>query len=145
MKIFCLFATVGMLTLPLGAQSNPLSAGNKGIYAIVKNNVIKAAEKMPAENYAFRPADTIRTFGQIVGHIADAQYLFCSVVLGEKNPTPGIEKGKTSKDDLVKGLKDAFAYCDKAYDGLTDAHAADIVKFFGRDQPKLSVLSFSSA
>jgi uncharacterized damage-inducible protein DinB len=66
-------------------------------------------------------------------------------VLGQDNPRPAIEKSKTTKADLVQALNDAFAYCDKAYDGMTDAHAADIVKFFGRDYAKLAVLSFNSA
>jgi len=137
--------------LPAQAQqqtappSDPLSAGSKGLYNLVKNNILKSADKMSEENYAFKPTPDVRSFGQILGHVADAQYLFCSVVLGEKNPAPGIEKSKTSKADLVQALNEAFAYCDKAYNGMTDAHAADMVKFFGRDQAKLSVLSFNSA
>jgi len=129
------------------AQSagDPLSGGIKGIYNISKNNVSRAAEKMPEENYAFKPTPEVRSFGQIVGHVADAQYLFCSAVMGEENPSPGVEKNKTTKADLVKALNDAFAYCDKAYNAMTDAHAADMVKFFGRDQAKLTVLAFSSA
>jgi uncharacterized damage-inducible protein DinB len=112
---------------------------------MVKNNLVKAAEKMPEENYAFKPAPEVRSFGQIVGHVADAQYLFCSAALGEKNPAPGIEKSKTTKADLVQALNEAFAYCDKAYNGMTDAHAAEMVKFFGRDQAKLTVLAFNNA
>jgi uncharacterized damage-inducible protein DinB len=145
MKICCLLLVVPVLTIPMAAQSNPLSASQKGLYTIVKTNMIKAADKMPEDNYAFRPTDSVRSFGQLVGHVADAQYLFCSVAMQEKNPAPGIEKKKTSKADLVQALKDAFAYCDKAYDGMTDAHAADMVKFFGRDSTKLGVLSFNSA
>jgi uncharacterized damage-inducible protein DinB len=143
MKTICLLAAFA--ALPLSAQSNPLSTSSKGLYTNIKNTVIRAAEKMPAENYSFQPTDTVRTFGQLVGHIADAQYLFCSVVLGEKNPAPGIEKGKSAKDDLVKALKDGFAYCDKAYDGMTDQHAADMVKMFGQDMTKLNVLYINSS
>jgi uncharacterized damage-inducible protein DinB len=141
-------AVLALLSLaPALAQSpaNPLSSGAKGIYTLVKNYIVGAAEKMPESNYEFRPTPDVRTFGQLVGHVADAQYLFCSTVLGEKNPAPGIEKGKSSKADLVPALKDAFAYCDKAYDGMTDAHAADMVKFFGRDQTKLAGLFFNAA
>ena len=127
------------------APSDPLSAGTKGTYNMVRNYVTQAAEKMPEENYSFQPTPEVRTFARLVGHIADANYAFCSAVLGEKNPAPGIEKNKTSKADLVAGLKDAFAYCDKAYDGMTDAHAAEIVKFFGREQAKLAVLAFNTA
>jgi uncharacterized damage-inducible protein DinB len=71
------------------------------------------------------------------------QYRFCSPVLGEKDPGLKIEQTKTSKADLIAALKGAFAYCDKAYDGMTDASAAQMVKFFGSDMPKLSVLSFN--
>ena len=138
------FSLTAML-LQAQAPSDPLSAGNKVIYNIVKNNVVKAAEKMPEENYAFKPTPDVRSFGQLVGHVADAQYSFCSAALGEKNPALGIEKSKTTKTDLVQALNTAFAYCDKAYDGMTDAHAAEIVKFFGRESAKLTVLSFNNA
>ncbi len=147
MKKIALLVSIPMTCMALLAQSasDPLSAGNKGIYNIIKNNLVRAAEKMPEENYAFKPTPEVRSFGQIVGHVADAQYTFCSAALGEKSPAPGIEKSKTSKADLTLALKDAFAYCDKAYDGMTDAHAAEIVKFFGREQAKLTVLAFNNA
>ncbi len=126
-------------------QDNPLSAFNKRAYGQIKDWVLRSAEKMPEENYSFKPTDAIRSFGQLVGHVADAQYIFCSAVLGEKNPALKIEQTKTSKADLLATLKGAFAYCDRAYDGLTDATAAQTVKFFGGDTPKLSVLSTNIA
>jgi uncharacterized damage-inducible protein DinB len=144
MRIDYLLIATAVLSLPLAAQ-NPQVGSHKGIYMIAKTNVVKAAEKMPEENYGFRPTDSVRSFGQLVGHVADAQYLFCSMALGEKNPSPGIEKGKSSKADLVQSLKDAVAYCDKAFDGLTDAHAADTIKVFGRESTKLGALTFNSA
>jgi len=119
---------------------NPLSTYNKIIYAGVKGILLRSAEKMPEESYSFRPTDAVRSYGQIVGHVADAEYIFCSLVLGEKNPSPKIEQTKTSKADLIAALKDAFAYCDKAYDGMTDASATQMVTFFGGDTPRLSVL-----
>jgi uncharacterized damage-inducible protein DinB len=144
MRSLCFVTLISACALPLAAQSDPLSAGAKGFYASVKTNVVKAAEKMPEQNYSFRATDEVRSFGQLVGHVADAQYLFCSPVLGEKNPGLNIEKTKTSKADLVKALNDAFTYCDKAYDGMKDAQAAEIVKLFGRDMAKLTVLSINS-
>jgi uncharacterized damage-inducible protein DinB len=119
---------------------NPLSTYNKIIYAGVKGILLRSAEKVPEESYSFRPTDAVRSYGQIVGHVADAEYLFCSLVLGEKNPSPKIEQTKTSKADLIAALKDAFAYCDKAYDGMTDTSAIQMVTFFGGDTPRLSVL-----
>lgn len=129
---------------PMASQANPLSAWNKLAYARVKGILLKSAEKMPEENYAFKPVDTVRSYGQIVGHVADAQYLFCSLALGEKNPAPDVEHTKTSKVDLIAALNTAFAYCDKAYDGLTDATAVQTIKLFGGDAPRLSALTVNN-
>ncbi len=141
----CCFLSLSGAVLHAQAVTDPLSGGIKGIYNISRSDVVRAAEKMPEENYSFKPTPEVRSFGQIIGHVADAQYLFCSTAMGETNPAPGIEKSKTSKADLVKALNDALTYCDKAYSAMTDAHAADMVKFFGRDQPKLAILAFNSA
>lgn len=124
-------------------NANPLSAATKMMYGMTKNYVLKSAEEMPEANYSFKPVSTVRSFGELVGHVADAQYEFCSGVVGDGKQPPGIEKSKTSKADLIQALKDAFAYCDPAYDGMTDAHAAEMTKFFGQDLPKLSVLTFN--
>jgi uncharacterized damage-inducible protein DinB len=86
----------------------------------------------------------VRSFGQILGHVADSQYGFCSTILGETNPALAIEKTKTTKADLVQALKDAVAYCNKAYGGLTDATAVETVKIMGGDQAKLTALSFNN-
>lgn len=126
------------------AQDNPFSAFNKGAYGAVKGILLSSAEKMPEENYSFKPTPAVRSYGQVIGHVADAQYLFCSIALGEKNPSPNIEQTKTSKADLIAALKGAFAYCDKAYDGMTDATGAQIVKLFGNDTPKLDVLTVNN-
>jgi uncharacterized damage-inducible protein DinB len=126
------------------APDNPLSTFNKIAYGRVKNTLLRSAEKMPEENYNFKPVDTVRSYGQIVGHVADAQYAFCSIALGEKNPAMKVEQTKTSKADLIAALKDAFAYCDKAYDGMTDASATEMVKLFGNDVPKLGVLTVNN-
>ncbi len=123
---------------------NPFSAFNKEAYGFLKGVLLRSAEKMPEENYNFKPTDAVRSFGQVLGHVADSQYTFCSRVLGEKNPAPKIEQTKTSKADLIAALKDAFAYCDKAYDGMTDASATQTVKLFGGDMPKPVVLTVNN-
>src|SRR6185436_13870980 len=105
----CLLATASIAF----AQDNPLSAFNKRAYGQVKAWLLGSAEKMPEASYSFRPTDAVRSFGQVVGHVVDAQYVFCSPVLGEKNPALKIEQTKTSKADLIAALKDAFAFCDK--------------------------------
>jgi len=126
------------------APANPFSTFNKFAYARLKTILVSSAEKMPEENYNFKPTDAVRSYGQIVGHVADAQYMFCSVALGEKNPGLKIEQTKTTKADLVAALKDAVAYCDKAYDSMTDASGSQMVKLFDMDLPKLGALNINN-
>src|SRR5258708_22926367 len=129
--VLCLAAPAGVVLAqdkatqekPMVSQ-DPLSTWNKFAYARVKDMLLKSAEKMPEENYSFKPVDTVRSYGQIVGHVADAQYMFCSIALGEKNPAPDIEHTKTSKADLIAALNTAVAYCDKAYGGV--AHCTPV-------------------
>jgi len=63
--------------------------------------------------------------------VANANYLFCSTVKAEKNPSTADFEKTTSKADLVKAIKDAFAYCDGAYQ-MSDTKAnTEQVTFFG--------------
>jgi uncharacterized damage-inducible protein DinB len=105
--LFCLLTPAVVLSQD---NPNPLSTFNKTAYGAVKNILLRSAEKMPEENYNFRPTDAVRSYGQIVGHLADAQIMFCSIELGEKNPDLKVEQTKTTKADLIAALKVAFAY-----------------------------------
>jgi uncharacterized damage-inducible protein DinB len=126
--------------------ANPITRSEKGLYGFMSSAVVRAAEKMPEENYSFKPTPEVRSFGQLVGHEADANYSFCSLAAGESNPSKNIEKTKTSKADLVAALKDAVAYCNKAFDGMTDATGSQTVKLFGTmNLAKLTVLSLNTA
>src|ERR1700746_3337771 len=148
MLVLCLLVPAGVALAqdkpaeenPAVSAENPLTSWNKVAYTRVKDIVVRSADKMPEENYGFKPVDTVRSYGQIVGHLADAQYVFCSRALGEKAPGLDIEHTKTSKADLVAALNTAFAYCDKAYDSTTDASAAQTIKLFGNDAPRMSAL-----
>src|SRR5262249_27976867 len=70
-------------------------------YDMVAKYLTEAAKKMPEEHYAFRPTDSVRTFGQLVGHIAEAQYIACSLVRGEEYKPHNIEQRLSAKADLV--------------------------------------------
>ena len=121
----------------LQAQS-PLIAEAKQAYTGIKNNLTKMAEKMPEENYGFKPTPDIRTFGQLVAHVADAQTRTCSAVKGEqKQANAG---SKTAKADLVAALKESFADCDAAFDSLTDATATEMVRGPRGQRSKLGAL-----
>jgi uncharacterized damage-inducible protein DinB len=120
-------------------NANPISAELKGMYTGVKNNLIKMAEKMPEENYSFKATPDIRTFGQLVGHVADSQARACSTVNGEQKAVNGGQK--TTKADLVAALKESFAICDKAFDSLTDAKAVEMISVGQRQRSRLAILA----
>jgi uncharacterized damage-inducible protein DinB len=148
-KTFCLvfasLAAVPFAALAQGSGStpaNPISASEKGLYAMLSSGTaMAAAEKMPEEYYSFKPTPDVRSFGQLVGHLADSQYYFCATASGETPPASNAEKSKTAKADLVASLKDAVAYCNKVYAGMTDAKGAQMVKLMNFDLARLTVLS----
>lgn len=122
------------------AQDNPLSTEARADYRIVRDFVIRAAAKMPDADYQFKPTPEVRSFGQLIGHIADDQYAYCSTAMGE-NKSSGFEKASPPKTEMLAALKSAFAYCDRAYEMLVDASAIDKVKFRGRSVPRLTVFT----
>jgi uncharacterized damage-inducible protein DinB len=137
---FVILAAAFACALFAQGQDNPLSTEARSDYRIVKDFVIRAAEKMPESAYDFKPTPEVRSFGQLIGHIADDQYAYCSAVKGENRPSE-LEKTSPPKTEMVPALKSAFAYCDSAYQSLVDTSATDKVKFRGRYAPKLTVLT----
>jgi hypothetical protein len=119
------------LTSAVHAQTaNPLSTELKASYTRVKNNFIKAAEKMPEENYGFKPMPEMQSFQERVVHIAASSMGPCSTLKGE--PKTIDQKSLKSKADVVAALKDAFSTCDAVIDNLTDADAVTMVSAGGR-------------
>src|SRR5919108_4213045 len=101
MKTVCTVIAAIALAAPAAAQTgSAMREALKKQFDFVKGNITKSAEKVPEDLYAYKPVDTVRTFGQIVGHLADANHMFCGVASGEKAPAESIEKTKTTKADL---------------------------------------------
>jgi len=117
-----ILALAALGACPLSAQkADPFSAEVKQMYDHVKNNVTKLAERMPEENYNFKPTAETRSFGQIVAHVADVQARTCSAINGA--PKSLNAALKTAKPELVAVLKESFSLCDQAFGSLTDANA----------------------
>src|SRR3954465_15088918 len=89
----------------LYAQTNPVITESKQAYTGVKNNLLKAADKMPEEGYSFKPTPELQSFGERVAHVA-GQIGTCSGLTGERKPNAAT--GKTAKADLVAALKASF-------------------------------------
>ena len=114
------------------APAPPTPAGAlRNYYTGNKNNILRSAEKMPEELYDLRPGPQmeVRSFGQHLTHVATYNFLWCSQAKIEKNPNAGnaLEKTLMGKAAIIKTLTDSFAYCDSAYDALTDASGAEVV------------------
>ena len=123
-----------LFAVPASAQSapsaNPIASGVRTAWDGAKRNLTRSAEQMPEADYSFRPVDTVRTFGQILAHVAGANYVFCSAAKGEKSPhaEAAFEKTATTRAQIIKALNDSIAYCDTAYAALDDKRAGEIVE-----------------
>ena len=111
------------------ATTDAVTAVIRGGWDQAKGNIRESADQMPEADYAFKPTESVRTFGQILAHVAGANYEFCSAAKGEKSPfgEDHFEKTATTKAAIVKALQESASYCDGAYAALTDASAAESV------------------
>ena len=141
-RILTFALAAGLLSISCAqAQDNPFSTDARQTYALIKSSVLKAAEKMPAEDYSFRTVTEVRTFAQMIAHIVDAQFRMCGVVKGE-TPTTNASS-KTTKAELVPALKASFDYCDPIYETMTDAAGAAKVRWARWEMSKLGLLNWN--
>jgi uncharacterized damage-inducible protein DinB len=146
------FLALGLLVgVPAFAQTAAAPAAvsavgtAKGIWEMNTGYVLKSAEQLPEADYSFKPVATVRSFGQLFGHVAGSQYMFCAAAMGEKpKAEDDIEKTVTSKAGLIAALKASDDYCRKAY-AMSDAQAGGMIKLFGGDQSKMFALILNAA
>jgi uncharacterized damage-inducible protein DinB len=139
------FGMTGLLFTATAAMAqNPISDGVREQWNGIKRNIQQSAELMPEATFDYRPVDGVRTFGEILAHVAGASYQICSSAKGEKAPydEPYFEKNAKGRAAITKATNDAIAYCDGVFTALTDASAAQKVQNpFGQDQvTRLTVL-----
>jgi uncharacterized damage-inducible protein DinB len=127
------------------APANPFTAVVRSSWDGIKKNVAGSAAAMPEAGYGFKPAPSVRSFGEILGHLANEHYLMCSAVKGEKNPQDATDYEKTtSKAELVAAIAASIAYCDAAYGAMTDGAALGTLELFGEKYSKLGVLQLNA-
>ena len=124
------FALAAAIAIPASATAqNAISGAIRSQWDGAKRNLVASAEQMPEKDYAFKPVDTVRSFGAILAHVAGANYVFCAAALGQKSPfaEDHFEKAAKTKAEIVKAVRDSVAYCDKAYQALNDKSAIEMV------------------
>jgi len=110
-------------------------------YNGLKDNILKSADKMPADLYSYKPTPDIRVFARILTHVIEAQVRSCGIV----NGTPTADMMKTPaetapKPEIVAALKASFDACDKAYASITEANALDLLSAGPVKRTRVSLL-----
>lgn len=106
----------------------------------IPKTIIKSAVQMPEEYYSFRPTPEVRSFGELIAHIAESNFEMVAIAKGEEPP---ILKAPITKPEAVDALKKSFDYLEKARENMTEQRKKTIVKFMGNQQPAGNVLDFS--
>jgi uncharacterized damage-inducible protein DinB len=116
-----------------GDQKKSVTTVMEGSLGVIESEFVPAAEAMPEDKYAFAPSSGefkgVRTFAEQVKHVAAVNYIVAAAILGEKPPVElGGESGPEaikSKADILKFLKDSFAYAHKAVSSINANNAVD--------------------
>lgn len=120
------------------AQENPLTTVAANLYKQVSGNVTKSIEKMPADKFGFQSVEGTMTFSEFIGHLADANMMYCTAVTGGARPA-SVRK-ETSKEVLAKAWAAAVEECNRAWGMTTDARLTQMVKMGQREVPAAQVL-----
>lgn len=102
--------------------------------------IIVAAQKMPEEFYSFRPTPEMRSFGELMTHIASSNYIMIAIAKGEEAPVHNIG---SSKKEIVEALQKSFDYGAEARKNITPERKEIMVSFMGGSQPAGNVLDFN--
>ena len=127
------------LAQPPAAMSDPGFGAATAASQYFKRLFTKAAEQMSAEDYAFKPTPEVRSFGEILSHIAANEYAFCSAAKGEAAPSAPTA---TSRTEIQAALGQALAYCESVYSGMTPEKLKSTIKWQGREMPVVAVLIY---
>ncbi len=132
--------------LALTGQSGAVASSLKALHDVTTTNITATAATLDEALYAFRPTEEVRSMGEILAHIANAQFAFCSSAVFKSTPsTENMEETRTTKSQIVEALEMGFGYCDEVYAHMTDEKGAGEVDFFGGPNTAFGVLAFNSA
>lgn len=129
----CAVSATASAQTPTG-QTLDLPGSLRRSYNQVRSFITAQAEAVPQADYAFKPTPDVRSFGELMGHIADYNYIFCAPARGGVNPAEGksLEKLRT-RAEILTALADSFAFCDAVFSSLTMTSALEMVKQNGND------------
>lgn len=111
---------------PVATAATGPAAEVQRSYAGVKANILKAADRMPSADYAYKPTPEIRTFARVVNHITEAQLRSCGLANGTAAASlPPVPAETADKAAILQALQASFGECDKAVAATTDANLSE--------------------
>ena len=134
-----------LIAPPLLAQSPAGSARSadseiRTQWVTASKYLSRSAAAVPEASYGYKPVATVRSYGQLIAHVAGSQMMFCAAALGEKVPAEDdFEKRNMTKAELVTALDQSNTYCARAYALSGDALGAP-VDMFGQHWTKGGLL-----
>lgn len=105
----------------LGQGKNPIANFIRDALAERSQNMVAAAVEMPADKYGFKAPPDLITFGYLVLHVADGNYIYCSKIGGVSAPKVPTLNETDPKDKLVERLKSSFDFCTTTLAKLDDS------------------------
>lgn len=123
------------------SEPNPMVASTRVEWESIVGYITKAAEQMPEADYAFKPTPAVRSFGQLIGHLADGQNVICNAALAEQSTAKegDIEDSVHAKVDLIAALRKSTELCKRAY-AQPDAATTGMTKLFGQGRTRFAAL-----
>ena len=120
----------GVTAAQTKGPAQPVSDAIRSSWDSAKKNIRDTASAVPEATYTFSPVPgTVRTLGQIIGHVAGANYEFCSAAKGEKSPhAEAAFESLATKAAIVKAWDDSVKYCDGVFQSLTDRSAVEPIE-----------------
>jgi uncharacterized damage-inducible protein DinB len=149
-SLVCLPALAAAQTSDAGfndALSPSMAAVVKAMHATIRQNLAEAAAQMPAEDYSFKATPQVRSFAELIGHVVNVNFFFCSQAKGEPSPNKENFERVTDKAVMVNGMNEAMKYCDDVYNGTTDANYNSLITMAGpakKQTSRGSVLVFNT-
>lgn len=136
-----MIALLTLCAVPAAAQApaNTAVGSVRPLYGQARAYVIAAAEQMPESEYGFKPAPEVRSFGQLVGHLANAQHMICALAMGEQSQGGRNWEEVTEKAALIAALRASSEVCDRAYQ-QSDEAAMQSGQLFGQRMTRLAML-----
>jgi hypothetical protein len=98
-------------------------------------NIVGAAESMPADKWNYKATPDVMSFGEIMAHVADDNTISCGGIAGASLKAPAVPKPTDSREQIISGLRNSFAFCDSALAKIDDSQLGKSVSYYGSPAP----------